>query len=497
MKEILTAFAKFITHPSGYGVAFFVLIILIITAVNIILFRQRLWPITHEMRKVNLLMEGYETEEAFCENFEDIDNYLGESKLLGPFWQEFTATFIFPDPGIGDPISNVIQSTVDSEFYFNAENLLTERVNSRFYNQLPNYLIGLGILGTFIGLVAGISLSAPFLQSQDINETKQALRSLLDGASLAFWTSIAGILMSIAFSVGEKKYMHIYQGLVHKWNALLDERLDHVTLEYLASKQLEQAREQSLQLKKFNTDFAITLGEVIGDKLDPALKGVAEGLRGLRGEGIAEEFGEIVRTAVGGELEHFGDTIKVLTEQLNETVTELKDGYQEMVNNTERLHQGFQEVLGETRTAMNVATHGMNEFNSSVTSMREGAEYIELMKASLEGVVETFDSSTKNLEVMGDTFSSATQSMSSSIESLGELATNLKGMTAGFNSMDESTEEFFSKVDDGLKGFVASVQDFVGHLESGLSNVAKELTAVAVEFREAMEESADNAGDQT
>jgi hypothetical protein len=56
------------------------------------------------------------------------------------------------------------------------------------------------ILGTFIGLVAGIYLASTNLASDNIVLAKQAMQQLLHGASLAFITSIFGLSSSIVFS---------------------------------------------------------------------------------------------------------------------------------------------------------------------------------------------------------------------------------------------------------------------------------------------------------
>ncbi|TOQ08322.1 hypothetical protein CGH04_20465, partial [Vibrio parahaemolyticus] len=67
----------------------------------------------------------------------------------------------------------------------------------RYFNSVPNKLTGLGILGTFLGLVAGIYLASSGIGSNNIDEAKGALSHLLDGASLAFLTSIAGLITSM------------------------------------------------------------------------------------------------------------------------------------------------------------------------------------------------------------------------------------------------------------------------------------------------------------
>lgn len=63
--------------------------------------------------------------------------------------------------------------------------------------QIPGTLTGLGILGTFIGLVTGIS-SVGF---SSVEATMDSIATLLGGIQAAFYTSISGVILSIVFNI--------------------------------------------------------------------------------------------------------------------------------------------------------------------------------------------------------------------------------------------------------------------------------------------------------
>ena len=63
--------------------------------------------------------------------------------------------------------------------------------------QISGILTALGLLGTFLGLVTGISTVA-FTSSE---ATIESIENLLRGISTAFYTSIAGVILSILFNV--------------------------------------------------------------------------------------------------------------------------------------------------------------------------------------------------------------------------------------------------------------------------------------------------------
>lgn len=62
---------------------------------------------------------------------------------------------------------------------------------------VPNMLTGLGILGTFLGLLLGIT--GINLTSQEVIIT--SIGTLLNGIRLAFYTSISGVIVSMLFNI--------------------------------------------------------------------------------------------------------------------------------------------------------------------------------------------------------------------------------------------------------------------------------------------------------
>lgn len=60
------------------------------------------------------------------------------------------------------------------------------------YNSIPSVFTTLGILGTFIGIYAG-------LHNFDVNNINESIPQLLMGLKTAFSTSIIGIILSLIF----------------------------------------------------------------------------------------------------------------------------------------------------------------------------------------------------------------------------------------------------------------------------------------------------------
>lgn len=84
----------------------------------------------------------------------------------------------------------------DIEEYINGDSLALYSWNG-VVMQIPGTLTGLGILGTFVGLIFGISE----IGFTSVEATLASVQSLLSGIRMAFYTSIAGVILSILFNI--------------------------------------------------------------------------------------------------------------------------------------------------------------------------------------------------------------------------------------------------------------------------------------------------------
>ncbi len=88
------------------------------------------------------------------------------------------------------------QTLNELDDYIN-EDTVAQRCWNGVVAQVPGTLTGIGVLGTFIGLLTGIG-SVGFSSAEAAMESIQAL---ISGINVAFYTSIAGIIMSILFNI--------------------------------------------------------------------------------------------------------------------------------------------------------------------------------------------------------------------------------------------------------------------------------------------------------
>jgi hypothetical protein len=237
--------------------------LLILGAVGIWLdFRRRLEPVLLGLDDALQVVEEAGNAASFTDRFPSINQRLAANPVIGESWRAFVKTLV-PVPGQDDVLGTTRRPHEDLN-----ENILTRAgVNLRFYTAVPNYLVGLGLLFTFLGLVAALYFASAGVTAPNIQAAQGALRDLLAAATFKFVTSIAGLGASIAYSSREKTQLYRVGHRLAGLCTALEQRLVPVTPEYLGIVQLAEMKGQSTLLRRLGRHLHITVPETIEERL--------------------------------------------------------------------------------------------------------------------------------------------------------------------------------------------------------------------------------------
>ncbi len=187
------------THPIFVWIcASFLLLLALVTGIRWWLLCQRAILTLVKARGILKDSSGQtEFYSHFSDSEERIRSALDSVKIFSDAWQRWTKTLQIFTRADG---KKVISSDRSSNEFFSLGSW--ERMMAmHWYRALPNYLVGLGLCFTFLGVVAVISLAADSLQAnKDAVSQTEALRQLLSAASTKFMTSLAGVLASVVYS---------------------------------------------------------------------------------------------------------------------------------------------------------------------------------------------------------------------------------------------------------------------------------------------------------
>lgn len=139
----------------------------------------------------------------------------------------------------------------DIEDYINEEKMEI-KTRRGLVSMIPNALTGLGILGTFIGLVYGVNS----ISFSSVDMAITSVSTVLDGIHTAFYTSISGIALSLIFSF---IYQWYYNDMIDRMYSFID--LFHKRIIASADEQIRDKNE-AYQQKVIETLEAIKRGTV-------------------------------------------------------------------------------------------------------------------------------------------------------------------------------------------------------------------------------------------
>lgn len=449
--------------------------ILLIAAIALVRLLRKLAPVARGMDQAleALMASKRRTAEGFAAEFEEFNATMMAHDLLSHPWSEFQETLILPGPHDRQVIRNVTEAA----HFFNLTTIVEGRVNLRFYREVPNYLPGLGILGTFAGLTIGIyRAKGNFAPHSNVDPLKP-LNELLAGAALAFLTSIAGLLGSILYSIIEKRRVHKLQVTIDKWCDALDARLERVTLEHLSAEHLEQAKQQTLQLERFNTDLAISISSALDEKLAgrfaplmertlvaiddlrrerrdgdqhltsqlvPILRESVDAVRRLGTdrrdtdkqmlEGLLNEFKDILTASAGGEMDAIARTLQDLTAELRGAASIIAgagaNAGRDFESATREAGERLQKTMDEMIRAM-AACQAESEAAAHEAAMRVERQMAQIAVALEAAARRAGGDLSSAAEGAGATIREAAEAIGASAAS---LVSDLQAATAGFAS---------------------------------------------------------------
>ena len=412
--------------------------------VSLIFYIYRLeWAEARQLRsKLNeckARTDGIDGEAGFVEAFENYDSEMGSK--FGTPWQEFVETLVLPASGSADPIRN----TRSVSLYLNDASIIFPNISFERYRSVPNRLTGFGILGTFSGLAIGVGAASAGLTSGDSQQVTESLRLLLDGASLAFITSIFGIVCSMVFGSVERRVSRSLHLVLDAWVQAIETRLERVTSESVALQQLAQAERATEQLERFNTELIISLeqalDENIAGRLSPQLDRLVEAVQGLRsdrssdaGEMIAQVLGQFTN-AMQEQTGSAFEELAAIISGLNRTLEDATDG---MAQSQREIRMVLKEATSAAKASIDDGARAMTKtLEQSLDIVAQG-----VASTSSKLVEQLTSSSEKAAAELRVTIGDATASLATAaVDAVSKISGTVSGLESGARSLDRSTQQ--------------------------------------------------------
>lgn len=413
---------------------------------------------------------------------------------------------------------DVVYRIDSSKFYFDYEVIIRDYVNLDFWKAFPNYLTGAGILGTFVGLVSGIYLASEGLTSDKSEHIKSALNYLLSGASIAFFTSIAGLISSIVFSTVKKMKLHFTYNNIEKLSGLIDASIVRTSTEETNKNILDKTEEYLSQIKTFNTDLALAIADKIDEKfkngnLGEAINNLVDAVNGMRNdrvsenksaiEGMLEKFQSNLTGNAGSQIEKMSHTIEQVSSSLSVVVDKLEVQQNQSIQKTKEANDNIVDALnytadkidklieksmsgfaqGITDASVKVASNIENSSQQMESVLLKVLEKIELMFTNssenfekhqislLEKIENSVDLLVGQMNSTGNNFIETLTETKNVINDLKQFSNTINSLLISFNEVGTVTQNVTSNLSNSAEVFEKSASNMKDYNENSSRSI--------------------------
>ncbi len=448
-------------------------------------------------RIISLADGGNEPERcaSFVEKYEVINAKMSGPKAPIPeAWREFSETLIIPDLNDPDEKAVAVDNSVRPHHFFTPEAV---GASFSFLRAVPNILVGVGLVLTFIGLVAALQVATQSLQEPSKNivqqapamnsngnrdtaktqrlsqssqkrsesaEMKQILADLLTTAAAKFYASLTALFWSIILTIFVKWAVISTRSQLHIFNNLLEERLSFANAESIAQEQLKVMLEQKNQLEIFNSDMAARIGDSIKQAMEQTNSGLMQELQSIAGtfKQLVATSGEATSEAVNKAIDTELTTVLRDTTQTLQTVTGSMNG----------LPQQLESVVAKLQSSSTDAAREAEERMRSVGSqvhatLNEGAQAAaQTLASSASGISSTLtdlgersDALAASLQSSARVHQELVEKIGAGSQSLQESIVALRSAAAPITDSVRRVTESSETLQEVLKGAAASISE--------------------------------------
>lgn len=282
----------------------FWLAMLVIMAVSVGAVLRHRAQFKSRLSRIRSLIDGVDKNGLADARVTTRDKALNDDpKDTGLLWQEFDESLVYSSD------KTKLSNTLEAEHFFNSHTLAPGLTSSRLLSAAPSFLTALGLLGTFVGLMLG--LKALQINAGEVDTLKEGITVMINGAAVAFMTSVWGVFLSLLLSFIEKMIERGALRDIRKLQHDIDTLYPRLPAEHSLVQIAAATDESKLALQE--------LHERIGDRLQEAVSGVSDSMQ--------EAFTRAIETVMEPAIQALvNNTSQQSTQALEGLVTQFMDG---------------------------------------------------------------------------------------------------------------------------------------------------------------------------
>ena len=414
-------------------------------------------------------------------------------------------------------------NTLAFEFFSEFSTCNAQRINLRLLDTASGTLVGLGLLGTFLGLTIGIK----DFDSTSTQTIQKSIEMLLGGMGTAFLTSLVGMSLSIIYTVFDKFWRnrlskHIYV-LTNKLDSIyyIDDRtLDNLNEEALANSILLSIRELVQNEIRIVVDTlnnkltyqnsegeTVILGNAIREILSEniqqstALRSFSTDLALELNNGFDETLSRQMQQKILPLMENVDTTTKAIVEHIDKMAEQVSSPATEMIQSVvDELKNSMTSIIKEFSTGLSgsatnelenlasqlgTAAQAMADFPNNMANISSTLQVtIEEVKSAVSEISNTSaNANSTAMQQMQEQITFATGAISNAISEVKEVMgtitqTSQQQSNEMANKLVDAAEKMGTFLNGTISRLSASVQESIENITTDVNNKQADLISL-------------------
>lgn len=432
-----------------------------------------------------------------------------KDKRLSHLWKEYQDSLhIQREERDGQLTTVAIRATVPSELYFNSQFVVDSRLRTEFFKHLPGLFTGIGIIGTFSGLIEGLRV---FQVSENAATVRASLESLMHSVGEAFLISAAAIAAAMVVTFVEKLLLASLYRRTEEIAHAIDARFDSGAGEEYLSRLVRASEDSASQSKILKDALVKELGELLrelttaqitsakesqlflSERLAQTSKEQVEATR-QDNQALGVTIAESIQQSLQGPLQDIANTVKSASGDQSATAARmlqdvmasfsqrLNDLFGGQISGLSDLNQqtakSIQEAVGTLQTLVsNIEESSRRSTDAMAERMAQAIEKMEARQEAMNAQSTAFVEQIRQL--VASSQSETNTKLQATLETIG---TQVAGMLA---TLSESQAQVF-------EGNRSREQSMTDRAKSAVSSMSESVEAAIKEMSTASAQMAKN-----
>jgi hypothetical protein len=430
------------------------------------------------------------------------------NSILQHAWRQYEETLHQPlqiNAETGEVVSSEARSTVPSEIYFSTTTVVDSQVGAEFFKHLPGIFTGIGIIGTFLGLIVGL---LQFKITDNPSDATASLNALLTSVALAFVGSLVAIICAMFTTFVEKRKLNQLYSRVELVQKILDESYSAGIGEEYLSRLVSASEENSSQTRILKDALVSDLKQILTELTDKQISAATQSTAQLS-ETIADTLREPLDRIAGGVSRVGEDQSAAVTKLLTDVLAGFSDkleglfgdqisGIGEMQRRTvetmESAVEKLQELTGSMETAGTRATDSMAERLDEALQAAEARQQAmsnamseamqEMLTALREHSTQSGETTQRQLAMLTDTLGDRLGAAIANVENASNKSAEeqrVREERQAYQAQEQSTAlgEQVSGLTSGVEGLIKAVSTMTDRLDTSTGTMVTKLNSGA------------------